>query len=45
METTAEGQCMTWQPDVPATPEPPARSAWELIDEEWAEREDAPMCM
>ncbi|EWC40193.1 hypothetical protein B597_016585 [Stutzerimonas stutzeri KOS6] len=23
----------------------PQRSAWELIDEEWAGRDDAPMCM
>ncbi len=23
----------------------PARSAWELIDEEWEGRNDAPMCM
>lgn len=28
----------------PAQPEP-QRSAWELVDEEWEGREDAPMCM
>lgn len=26
-------------------PEAPARSAWELIDEEWEQSADAPMCM
>jgi hypothetical protein len=26
-------------------PSEPARSVWELIDEEWAGRDDAPMCM
>lgn len=26
-------------------PEQPARSAWELIDEEWEQSADAPMCM
>ncbi|WP_312680075.1 hypothetical protein [Stutzerimonas nitrititolerans] len=26
-------------------PAEPARSAWERIDEEWAGRDDAPMCM
>ena len=26
-------------------PEEPQRSAWELIDEEWGEQGEAPMCM
>ncbi len=26
-------------------PAEPQRSAWELIDEEWAEQGEAPMCM
>lgn len=41
MDTTAER--LIEQPAEP--PEPPARSAWELIDEDWDEREGAPMCM
>jgi len=35
---------MSEQP-APPQPEPPTRSAWELIDEEWAEQGEAPMCM
>jgi len=39
-DTTSERVSAPAQP-----PEPPTRSAWELIDEEWAGRDDAPMCM
>lgn len=41
METDTASQRLTEPPPPPE----PARSAWELIDEEWAEQGDAPMCM
>lgn len=42
MEATTESERVI-EPE-PAQPEP-QRSAWELIDEEWIELGDAPMCM
>ncbi len=42
-----DGQQLSDQPAAPdlVQPEPPARSVWELIDEEWEEGERVPMCM
>lgn len=40
METPTTSQRLT----EPA-PAEPQRSAWELIDEEWGEQGEAPMCM
>lgn len=42
METDTTSQRLT-EPAPPAAE--PARSAWELIDEEWGEQGDVPMCM
>ncbi|MDH1587996.1 MULTISPECIES: hypothetical protein [Stutzerimonas] len=42
METDTTSERVTEQE--PALPEP-QRSAWELIDEEWGEKGEAPMCM
>ncbi|WP_281257259.1 hypothetical protein [Stutzerimonas kunmingensis] len=41
METDTTSQRLT-EPEPPAEP---VRSAWELIDEQWAEQGEAPMCM
>lgn len=43
METDAE--CLKDEEREFAESPEMARSAWELIDEEWAGRDDAPMCM
>ncbi|MHB0819848.1 hypothetical protein ACYCFK_16420 [Stutzerimonas stutzeri] len=42
METDTTSERLT---EPPPAPEQPQRSAWELIDEEWAEQGEAPMCM
>ncbi len=41
METDTTSQRLT----EPEPPTEPVRSAWELIDEEWAEQGEVPMCM
>ncbi len=41
MEADSASERLT-QPEPPAEP---VRSAWELIDEQWAEQGEAPMCM
>lgn len=42
MEADSASERLT-QPEPEATA--PQRSAWELIDEEWGEQGEAPMCM
>lgn len=42
MEADPASERLTEPQPAPAEPQ---RSAWELIDEEWEGRHDAPMCM
>lgn len=42
MEADPASERVSEPASVPAAPQ---RSAWELIDEEWGEQGEAPMCM
>lgn len=42
MEATTESERVSEPQPAPVEPQ---RSAWELIDEEWGEAGEAPMCM